>query len=188
MSSKITEAFTNKLGTYFFNTLAPQKSAIKQIIYAFKIHRSRQLIKKYCHPSFEIKDNYALFISQVEEDTQTLFQSEETSLSALKKAKSLSEELNLKLIVRLHPAEKNLESLISLITFCKLNGIKIDNSGSLLSAVLNAKHVITINSTGGLHSILLGKNVTCLGATFYNTWKPMDVVLYNKFILKNINQ
>ncbi len=185
ISSKIIETFVNKMGYFFCNTLAPHNTVFSQLTYAYSIYRSRRLIKKYCSDKFENKNNYALFIGQVEEDTQTVFQSEETNLSALKKAKIISENLNLELVVRLHPAEKNYQSLMKVIGYCKLNHIKINNSGSLLSAVANSKHVITINSTGGLHSILLGKKVTCLGLSFYKDWGAKDVVLYYKYVLKN---
>jgi len=185
ISSKIIESLTNKLGDCFYKTLAPQKKILNQLSFACDIQKSRNLIKKYCFEKFERRSNYALFIGQVEEDTQTVFQSEETCLSALKKAKKISENLNLQLIVRLHPAEKNYQILIDMITYCKLHNIEINNSGSLLSAVVNSKHVITINSTGGLHSILLGKKVTCLGSCFYKDWCAEDVVLYYKYILKN---
>lgn len=186
ISSKIIESFTNKIGDMLFNTLAPQKYILEQLHFAFKIYRSRKLIKKYNFGEFNEENNYVLFIGQVEEDTQTLFQSEETCLSALKKAKKIAKKLNLKLIVRLHPAEKNYQSLINITTYCKLNNILINNSGSLLSAAIYSEHVITINSTGGLHSILLDKKVTCLGSSFYKSWNSNDVVLYYKYLLQQI--
>lgn len=186
ISSKIFESFINKIGGILFKTLAPQKHILEQIYYALQIYRSRKLIKKYNFGKFNVKNNYVLFIGQVEEDTQTLFQSEETCLSALKKAKNIAKKLNLELIVRLHPAEKNYRSLSDIVTYCKLNGIVINNSESLLSAVKYSSHVITINSTGGLHSILLDKTVTCLGSSFYKNWDSNDVVLYYKYLLKKI--
>ena len=185
ISSKFIETFANFIGNCFYRTLAPHQTILNQLLYAYNIYRSRNLIKHHCFDKFENENNYALFIGQVEEDTQTIFQSEETGLSALKKAKRICKELNLQLVVRLHPAEKNYQSLTNIISYCKLHNIEINNSGSLLSAVSNSKHVITINSTGGLHSILLGKKVTCLGDSFYKNWCAEDVVLYYKYILKN---
>lgn len=186
ISSKIIESLSNKIGIFFCKTLAPQKNILSQLNLVFSIYKSRKLIKRYNFGKFNVTSKYAIFIGQVEEDTQTLFQSEETCLSALKKARNIATNLNLQLIVRLHPAEKNYQSLIDIVTYCKLYNIDINNSGSLLSAVKNSNHVITINSTGGLHSILLDKKVTCLGSSFYQKWNSDDTVLYYKYLLQKI--
>lgn len=182
---RIREVLVNKIGYLFLSTLAPSSSFSIQFSRFFNKCLCKKRVNKYLNVELP-KGPYALFISQVEYDTQTVFQSTETGISAIKKAKEMSESTNLKLVVRLHPREKNYRELLKIIAYCELNDILISNKGSLLNAVKFCSHVYTINSTGGLQSLLLGKNVTTFGRAFYSDWNEQDVVIYHSKVLKNI--
>lgn len=186
VSSKALESVVNKFGHIFFNTIYPEPSFIayaKVAIYAFM---SKRVVKSIVSKSrSSINEKYCLFIGQVEHDSQTVFQSNEVGVSALKKAKNIAEERNIKLIVRLHPAEKNFNNLMQTIRYCELNSIEINNAGSLLNVVNDSEFVMTINSTGGAHSILFEKEVINFGDSFYSNWSKYDVVKYYNYILED---
>ena len=185
--SKVLEAVINKFGSLFFRTCSMQPSFTEYYRLAISAIRSRKVIKTLSSNSdTSLSSPYCLFIGQVEYDTQTVFQSVEVGLSALKKAKKIADEREVKLIVRLHPAEKSFSSLMAMVNFCQVNGIEINNSGALLEVVQPAEFVMTINSTGGLHSILLDKEVIVFGDAFYKGWAPRDVVKYYRYILEDL--
>lgn len=184
ISSKILESAVNIIGDLFFHTLAPRKSMLKLIMTALSSVFSKRLIRRYTAVSV-FPDHFDLFITQVTEDTQTLFQSQETVESALKKAIFKAKSEGRTLIVRLHPGEKNFFQLKRFIKLCELNCVLISNHGSLMETVLKADVIYTINSTGGVHSILFGKEVIVLGDSFYKDWSAEDVVTYEKYILKS---
>ena len=187
LSLKITEMVYNKLGNILYKTLAPQASGINVILKLLKLKQAKKLIKKF--NNIEIPYNrYAIFISQVSEDTQTIIQSTETEISALKKAYKISLNRNLKLIVRLHPREYNVVSLKNIVNWCELHDIIISNKGSLIEACSNSDVVITINSTGGCHMLLINKEVITLGDAFYKNWSSSDVVKYHNNFLLDIDE
>ncbi|RBP83243.1 hypothetical protein EBI01_19125 [Marinomonas rhizomae] len=186
VSSKALESLLNKFGHILFKTIYPEPSFLAYAKVALYALISKRIIKKIVKKSRNnITENYCLFIAQVEHDSQTVFQSQEVGVSALKKAKKISEERNIKLIVRLHPAEKNLNNLLQTINYCNLNGIEINNAGSLLNVVKDSEFVMTINSTGGAHSILFDKEVINFGDAFYQGWTKYDVVKYYNYVLEN---
>jgi len=182
---KALEQIINLFGFYLFKTLAPHDSPFKQIKTALDIYQVRKVIRSYCQPSFP--SQYNLFIGQVAHDSQTVFQSETDPIAAIHLAFEQSKRQRIPLVVRLHPGEKSLASLRKQIDFCEKNNITICNNGSLLKAVNNSSEVFTINSTGGLQSLLFEKKVTTYGRAFYSRWNSKDVVLYHKHILKDLN-
>jgi hypothetical protein len=186
--NRIGEFLVNKLGYIAFNTLAPHASFYRQVRTAISMLQSKRLFNKFKSNDIfnSISDHYLLFIGQVEEDTQTIFQSCETGISALKKANRLANKMNLQLIVRLHPAEKKIDAMNKMDCYCQHNNIIICNYGSLSQAVEKSTHVVTINSTGGLQALLLGKAVTCLGDSFYSDWSKEDVFIYHENVLKDL--
>ncbi|MFI8622629.1 hypothetical protein ACIGBN_16935 [Marinomonas sp. NPDC078689] len=183
--SKALEAIVNKFGHYVFKTIHPEPSILSSLKIAVSAFIAKRLIKKIARESRPvITEKYCLFISQVEFDSQTVFQASEVNLSALKKAQKIANERNIKLIVRLHPAEKNLRHLKDTIRYCQLHDIEIHNAGSLLNIVNDSEFVMTINSTGGAHSILFNKEVVNFGRAFYSGWSPSDVVKYYRYVLE----
>ncbi len=182
---KAFEQTTNLFGFYFFKTLAPHDSPFRQIKTALDIYQVRKAIKSYYRPVFP--NQYNLFIGQVAHDSQTVFQSETDPIAAIHLAFEQSKRQRIPLVVRLHPGEKSLASLRKQIDFCEKNNIIICNNGSLLNAVNSSNEVFTINSTGGLQSLLFEKKVTTYGRAFYSGWSSKDVALYHKYILKDLN-
>lgn len=186
ITSKALEQGINLLGYQFFNTAAPQLCIRAQLALATRIKRARKMITKF--EKVPLPERFHLFIAQVSQDSQTLFQSELTSTEALSLALDNASTKNLPLVVRLHPGEKNPDDLEQIIDFCTHHQILVSNQGSLLSTVQKSQHVSTINSTGGLHALLLGKPVTTYGRSFYRTWHPTDAYLYYRYILRPLEK
>lgn len=182
--SKALEQAMNLLGFYCLQTAAPHTSPLQQLKTAIEIHRVRKVIHTYKSQQRPTKFN--LFIGQVAQDSQTLFQSNTNAIDSIAKAHQDSLSKELPLVVRLHPGEKQLSAIQEQIDFCKQKNILICNQGALLEVVLQSDHIYTINSTGGLHSLLLEKPLTLYGNSFYQGWKASDVVLYHKYLLKNL--
>ncbi|MGF1745859.1 hypothetical protein [Vibrio minamisatsumaniensis] len=183
--SKALEQFVNLIGFHCLKTTAPHSSPLQQLQKAIEIHRVRKIIHNHKH--LQRPSNFNLFIGQVAQDSQTLFQSNTNAIDSIKKAHQDSESKGLPLIVRLHPGEKQLCVIQEQTRFCKQEGILICNQGALLESVLQSEHIYTINSTGGLHSLLLEKPVTLYGNSFYQDWKASDVVLYHQHLLQELH-
>lgn len=181
---KAIEQIINLIGFHLFKTLAPHQSPLKQLSKAKEIHQVRKIIARYQQE--ELPKKFNLFIGQVTEDSQTLFQSNTDTIESIDKAFRVSCSEKIPLVVRLHPGEKNLYYLNKQIKYCGKNGIKISNNGNLLETVDKCEKVFTINSTGGLQSILFEKTVITYGKCFYYDWNKSDVVIYYKNILKNL--
>ncbi|MGC9402656.1 hypothetical protein ACP43V_09405 [Vibrio genomosp. F10 str. 9ZC157] len=184
ISSKALEQLINLIGFYAFSTIAPHSSPIDQIKIARDIRQTRKLIASY--QSCPTPDVFNLFIGQVAQDSQTLFQSTVNSIEAIALAHKASSDKKIPLVVRLHPGEKKPSVIKEQIEYCKENNIIISNKGALLESVSMCNEVFTINSTGGLQSLLFNKPVTTYGQCFYRDWNDNDVVTYYKYVLKNI--
>lgn len=175
------EQLINNVFAGLFKSLAPKTTITNAIKTVYATIRSRRLITKLRDNN--LPNKYDLFIGQVSEDSQTVFQSQETQISAIKKAHFLAKNSKKQLVVRLHPAEKNISVLKEVQQFCVLNKIVISNFGSLGTAVEGADNIYTINSTGGAHALLYGKSVTTFGEAFYSGWMPEDVCIYYNDLL-----
>ena len=152
-----------------FNDLDKQH---EQLI-ARKPHKKRK-----SKAPIEIKGDYIFVPFQVPNDTQIIVNSPwigsmEVFFDAMTKAFSKARIDNMQLVFKEHPSwPKNFEHLIAdnkNVLFAN------DNDTELL--ILNAKAVVTINSTVGLESLLLGKKVITLGNACYNI---PDLVLHAK--------
>tara|TARA_Y100001935_G_scaffold252571_1_gene256786 strand:+ start:2286 stop:3530 length:1245 start_codon:yes stop_codon:yes gene_type:complete len=127
------------------------------------------LPKKEIFPT-NYPEEYILFIDQVELDVNSTHFSISIE-EIVKKINNLISILkikkpNIKLIRRAHPRQLHTE--ISENLSKKFNTLFINSSkGTLDEAINGASFVLTVNSTGGLDSLLLGKPVHILGKSYY---------------------
>lgn len=127
------------------------------------------LPKKEIFPT-NYPEEYILFIDQVELDVNSTHFSISTEEIVKKINNSISilkiKKPNIKLIRRAHPRQLHTE--ISENLSKKFNTLFINSSkGTLDEAINGASFVMTVNSTGGLDSLLLGKPVHILGKSYY---------------------
>ncbi len=162
------------------------------------------------NPLNETRNIDILYLGQVYTDSSSIYGlnknlvNQETIISNLIQ---IAKEMNLNLLVKLHPKENegldpvNLSPLNKL-TWRKLNLLNLDLSANPLvkidykneynteKLIANSKIIITINSQAGLEAAIKGKVVILCGSSFYdnlnftNTIHNYDELLN---IIKNIN-
>lgn len=143
-------------------------------------HRQTQLVPRAPHKQrkkdggiTELPHRYIFVPFQVPNDTQivchspwlpnmeTLYSALEESLEALKKTPSWQP---FKFVIKEHPSwPRNFSELHN-----KHPDIIFANGNNTQDLIENSLAVITINSTVGMESLLLGKNVITLGNAFFN--------------------
>lgn len=183
-----------------FNIFSKYSLYEKQINY--------QNIQKYINNFYKIKfdnynyleEKYVFFPLQVSTDSQIIVNSRLTLIESLTYAMEKANELNLDLIIKPHPAEKNI-NLLKHINKLKQESKRIfilnDNTFRLIK---NSELIITINSTIGIEAMMYYKPIIVLGNSFYkryvseNILTKNDINLYNRFlynylfnILKDVN-
>lgn len=147
----ILSQFKNKVMIRFFN-LKPDNSATENLKYIF-------------------------YPMQVSSDSQIVINSKFTNITAIEYAAAEANRKNLKLVVKLHPAEKNYNEIRKTKKLkSKFQFIISDKNAFLL--IRDAEEIITINSTAGLESLILGKKVTVLGNSFYGKFTPDNLKQY----------
>jgi capsular polysaccharide export protein len=116
---------------------------------------------------YDYKSREYIFLPlQVSLDTQLLFNSDVDNLSAIKAAKNKAEELKSDLVVKIHPSEESEEFIKDLFELRKQVFFYIVNYNTI-ELIMYSILIITINSTAGLESMILGKNTIFLGRSFY---------------------
>jgi len=181
---KIFYHLVDEFGFIFFKTISPREGLFSKFCRYVGAKKSRRLINLYSSSSFP--DTYQIFLGQVENDSQGVFQSEETQLSALKKAFKSSQKDGFQLVYRPHPKETNHISLRGILNFCINNGVIVHSAGSLFSSLVNAEKIYTVNSTAGAQAILFGKDVKVFGRAFYKGWDKWQVCSYYYNILHHL--
>ncbi|WP_315983506.1 capsular polysaccharide export protein, LipB/KpsS family [Aliamphritea spongicola] len=129
-------------------------------------------VKKVSHKFDELDPSceYYFFPMQVSTDAQIILNYDKDSvIEALKEAINMASKDKVKLIVKPHPAEIDYKTLSELKEMHenKLFTLVNDNTFELIKG---AKRVITVNSTVGLESMIVGTPVTFLGNSFYSSF------------------
>lgn len=129
--------------------------------------RILNLKQSYKYNNINLKnENYIFFPLQVSSDTQVLANSNIDIIEAIKIASKKAVENNLKLLIKPHPAENDRDFVKTIYQLKKEYGYYFVNNNTF-QLINHAKEIITINSTVGLESQILGKPVTFLGRSFY---------------------
>lgn len=179
---KLKDALLNYYGFVLLKTLSPKRNLSSILLELLNRYRCRKILRNLKF-STDLNEEYCLFIAQVKNDTQTIFQSNESPISLLKKAEQIAVNRNLKLIIRLHPREFDLHSTKEIIKYSKNRNIFIDNITHLEKIINNSKLIITCNSTLGVQSLSLNKEVITLGDAFYESWDKRHLEYYYHEVL-----
>ncbi|OEE77712.1 hypothetical protein [Vibrio genomosp. F6] len=158
-------------------------SLLKKISSTFKLITS----KSKSQTSFEydsLDEPFVFFPTQVRYDSQLIINSDINNVDAIHQAYEIAESYNCRLLVKVHPAEQDIEILKEYKYLQKKLGFKLvsNNTNDL---IVNAKHVVVINSTVGLESLLLHKGVTVLGRAIYTNFDYERVKKYVHHYLIN---
>ncbi len=164
--------FIDKLA-FIFN-VTPKTEKILNL----KARFYKLILDKSCLKEGKIgKSKYLFFPLQVSTDSQLLLNSRYDNISALKYANELSKKEDMKLVIKLHPAEKDVNQLSEIKEIIKDKNIILSNENTF-KLIECADKVITINSTVGLEAKLMGKKVLTLGDCFYDKYNDIDIYHY----------
>ncbi|ELI5732797.1 hypothetical protein RRK63_001459 [Vibrio fluvialis] len=139
---------------------------------------SRLKGKGVCLGSVESLDKNYLFLPlQVSNDSQVLLNSSINNIDAIQWCVDYCSHNNLALLVKIHPAEKDSDTLNVYQHLSESNNFKLvtNNTNDL---IVNATKVVTINSTVGFESKLLGIDTIFLGDSFYDKFESKVIPYY----------
>ncbi|NHO65102.1 hypothetical protein G8770_06050 [Aestuariicella hydrocarbonica] len=111
---------------------------------------------------------YLLFPCQVNNDTQLTLNSSIGNIEGIKIASEMAKSASLELLVKLHPAETDVDHVRDIchqVNYC--DGTLL-SKGDTLELVYESDKVVTINSSVGLMAVILGKDVEFLGESIYS--------------------
>jgi len=169
-----------------FNILNIVKSksipVYKKILQKILIYRT-----KFKYDTIDIKnEKYIFFPLQVNSDSQILINSDINNTEAVEIAAQLAREAGVKLLIKPHPAEADVEYV------SRLNRLKEDYGfyfvdDNTFELIKYAVQVVTINSTVGIESMILQKDVKVLGRSHYAEFDQEDLGRYISSYLIDID-
>lgn len=120
---------------------------------------------------------YIFYPMQVSTDAQVLINSNWNNSEAIIHAYNLAKTENLILVIKPHTAEKSYAEIKKIKKLKKELGFIISDENTF-KLITESEKVITINSTVGLESLILKKEVTVLGNSFYKVFTQEQVKKY----------
>lgn len=136
----------------------------------------KKYVRKFCNwfikkgkkvKTADINYPYVFLPLQVSEDSQILLHSDIDNIEAIKRAHKEASRLGCRLVVKAHPAERNMQHIQKVMDLKKQYDFEMTMKDTA-ELIKNAQKVITINSTVALESILMEKDVEILGRSFYS--------------------
>lgn len=152
----------------------------------------RKIISKFkstvstVEPFGLITKAFYLFPAQVSTDSQILINSTVDNYAAIDEVVRLSNNDGVQCVVKLHPAEPNIDELVRLRRYAISKGC-IVSSESIPYLLKKTKKVFTINSTVGLEAKMHGVPVCCFGDALYANFTMDDLFAYIGGTLLNID-
>jgi len=166
------------LGYYFFNILQEDfRNPLKVLKNKILNNRVQQF------PNYSLDEEYIFFPLQVSNDSQIILNSDVDNIGAIN---SIKKKYPLyKVYIKPHPAEEN-SSFITQIESMQNDNVRIvlNDTNEL---IINAKKVITINSTVGLEAMIFNKEVEVLGRALYSEFTNERLKSYICRYLINID-
>ncbi len=159
--------------TLFFAIREDQRSIVKVL-------RKKFLLKKrnsYTTAIDLLPKRFIFLALQVTDDSQLVLNSDVDNLQALTYAKELAYKYKYDLVVKLHPAEAD-TTFIEQIENMSKNGDFILTDALTHLLIERSQKVVVINSTVGLESKILQKDVEVLGRAFYQSFDQKRVRAY----------
>lgn len=141
-----------------------------------------RLWERYSFGDAELPPEFVFMPLQITGDTQLKLHSDFDNISAIDKALQIAAGLMLPLVVKLHPAETNINTVRTLINR-NFDRKFIASNRSTPYLLHKASHIVTVNSTVGLEALLYGKQVTILGRALYSDFGEDRVRKYVHRIL-----
>ncbi|MDW2318788.1 hypothetical protein R7127_00635 [Vibrio sp. 1159] len=164
-------------------------SYINKVYRLYKFHNKKEIKSNYesSNISSEKINNYVFVPFQVSNDTQVLVNSKINNIDLILKAIEFSKNNNIQVVAKIHPAEENHEHIKQLYSICNLNGVILKNDCDSIELIKGAKVVFTINSTVGLQSKIMDKDVQIFGNAIYKYFNDIDMKVFITRYLINVD-
>lgn len=180
-----------------FNYTYGLLSRISFLFTGIQLHKSDILKKlkflinsrtlKLNYDKFNItKEKYIFFPMQVASDSQIILNSDISLFEGLKYAINRAKVDKCILVVKLHPAEKDVDIIKKVLKFREKYKFKIITDNTF-QVIANAEKIITINSTVALEAMILDKPVEILGRSYYKFFNQNRIKNYILGYLENID-
>ncbi len=122
-------------------------------------------------------EKFIFFPMQVAKDSQIILNSDIDLFEALDICANKAKKENLLLVVKLHPAENDVNVIREVLKLRRRLHFKVVDINTFL-LIENAQKIITINSTVALESLIIGKQTEILGRSYYKFLNPDNVKQY----------
>lgn len=157
----------------------PTNSTIRNNIQKsnFKNSLSHIAPSTYCNTDYLKSTDYIFLPLQVSGDTQVKLHSSKNNIDAVHYSAEIARKENLKLIVKIHPAETNRVEIEKIIQLQSTYNFILTNTNTT-SLIKSCRKIITINSTVGLEGLLYKKEVIALGKNFYISFDHERLLKY----------
>lgn len=144
---------------------------------------SNKIIISY--ESANLSKPYIFFPMQVSNDSQLALNSDYDNKDVIKELSKKYKDVDI--YIKVHPAEANKAFIEDIIAFAtsKANIFIVGNNTKDL--IVNAEKVVVINSTVGLESLILGKDVEIYGRALYSEFNDHRLKAYIQSYLVNID-
>lgn len=134
-----------------------------------------------------LNTKYVFLPLQVSSDTQIKLHSDIDNFGAIIFAKNYASTNGCNLLIKIHPAESDVQHIEQIVKEVKGSNSFIVNFNTT-DCIKNATSVITINSTVGLESMLLKKHTIVLGRCFYKNFNNDRLLKYvHRFLIDDVD-
>lgn len=125
------------------------------------------------------EEKYVFFPMQCSGDTQLLLNSNVDNIEAAEIAYEYAVMNKLKLVIKPHPAEADVEYISNFIRKLREKNIEcVMTNDNTFELIMKSKKVFTINSTVGLEAMILGKSLSILGYSMYERFNKKRLMAY----------
>lgn len=161
-------------------------ASIYKIVNRFKMLSGKKINLK-AHTENELPIEFVFLPLQVSSDTQVKLHSSIDNIGAIRYAAERSSALGVKLVVKIHPAEKSKHEIARIIAEKQHTGFLLTEENTT-EIIRKSRLIITINSTVGLEAMLLHKEVITLGRCVYQEFNTERVKKYiHRYLINGID-
>jgi len=155
------------------------KEKIKTKLFFSSLYRSDK------HES-QILKAFILIPLQIPDDSQLLFHSSFDNYDLVNAANKIAIEKGMNIVVKIHPAEENINFIKEVFRLKEKLGFTISNN-NIYELIEECEFIITINSSVGLLAKIIGKEVIFIGKTYFDKLDSHNLPAYIESFLLNID-
>lgn len=135
----------------------------------------------------KLPDNYVFMPLQYTKDAQLILNYDKDLIASIEDALTICRQSNISLVIKPHPVENSIEAYNEIKSIVQNNDDLLLSNGNTFRLIERSSRVVTVNSTAGLESMLMGKNVLFLGDSFYKGMTEEEIGCYLSSFLVDID-